>query len=270
MSKANPLSIERLFKGSLQRLRAEAEYFSRLTNHSSELGRINETHLAKLLRDYLPPKIGIGTGFIACGGGKPDQSPQCDIILYDALNNSPLYNSGAWSIYPIEMVYGVIEVKTTLSKRELEDAFAKCAKVRAMAGTGTGIANKAYLLPVVPEPRSPAVYQSYPEALAPRFFVFGYAGWKSDNALLEAFKGLSRKYPAAHIHGVCCLSDSDSVLVWHKAFKEGDARFSIRATNGFRFFLANLPTTLNSMLPLHRVGMGFDQVDLRHYGLSAE
>ena len=122
MSEPKPFDIDRLYEGSLRRLRVEAEFFSRLTDHNPELGRLNETHLVKLLRAYLPPKIGIGTGFIASVGDSPRQSPQCDIVLYDALNNAPLYQSDTWSIYPIEMIYGVIEVKTTLNKRELKDA----------------------------------------------------------------------------------------------------------------------------------------------------
>jgi hypothetical protein len=127
MTSPNGFNLDRLFEGSLQRLKAEAEYFSRLTGHNPELGRLNETHLVKLLRDYLPPKIGIGSGFIVSGGPNPTQSPQCDIILYDALNNAPFYKSETWSIFPIEMVYGVIEVKTYLDQSTLEDAFKKCA-----------------------------------------------------------------------------------------------------------------------------------------------
>src|ERR1700761_652466 len=114
MIKPSPFDIKTLFEGQLEKLRVEAEFFSRLTDHKAELGRLNETHLVQLLRNYLPPRIGIGTGFIASGGQDPQLSPQCDIVLYDALNNTPLYKSEAWSIYPIEMVYGVIEVKTTL------------------------------------------------------------------------------------------------------------------------------------------------------------
>ena len=67
MPESKPFNIDKLFEGSLRRLRTEAEYFSRLTDHP-DLGRLNETHLFNLLRAYLPPKIGIGTGFIACGG----------------------------------------------------------------------------------------------------------------------------------------------------------------------------------------------------------
>jgi len=130
--------LDKLFDGSLLRLRAEAEYFSRLTDHNPELGRLNETHLVKLLREYLPPKIGIGTGFIVSGGRKPLQSPQCDIVLYDAMNNAPFYKSEAWSIYPIEMVYGVIEVKTTLNHTALAESFVRCAAIRAMAKAPDG------------------------------------------------------------------------------------------------------------------------------------
>lgn len=110
-----PFDLGKLFEGELQKLRTEAEYFSKLTDHNPEIGRLNESHLVKFLRGYLPPKIGVGTGFIACGGPNAKQSPQCDIILFDKLNNAPLYASEAWAIYPIEIVYGVIEVKTKLT-----------------------------------------------------------------------------------------------------------------------------------------------------------
>jgi hypothetical protein len=53
---ANGFDLGKLFEGSLRRLQTEAEYFSRLTEHNPELGRLNETHLIKLLREYLPPK----------------------------------------------------------------------------------------------------------------------------------------------------------------------------------------------------------------------
>jgi hypothetical protein len=268
MSAPKPLDIDSLFEGSLQRLRVDAEYFSRLTDHNPELGRLNETHLVSLLRAYLPPKIGIGTGFIASGGDRPRQSPQCDIILYDALNNAPLYTSDAWSIYPIEMVYGVIEVKTTLNKRELEDAFEKCAQIRSMATTPDGQGNKAYIQQVLPKPRVPTHFEVRFSDLPPRFFVFGYDGWKTKNGLERNFESISRENKGAHIHGVCSLYDSGSLYIHHRAFRQGEDRFSPVAENGFRYFLMYLPATLDSMLPAHRVGFGFDQINPEHYQLA--
>jgi hypothetical protein len=92
-------------------------------------------------------------------------------------------------VYPIEMVYGVIEVKTTLNKRELKGAFGKCAKIRPMAKTSNGKDNKAYARQMPPEPRSSARYQGYMSGLPPRFFVFSYHGWKNGDSAGEQFQG---------------------------------------------------------------------------------
>jgi hypothetical protein len=212
----------------------------------------------------------LGTGFIASGGDSPQQSPQCDIILYDALNNAPLYKSDAWSIYPIEMVYGVIEVKTTLNKHGLKDAFKKCASIRMMAKKPDGRQNKAYIRQVPSEPRSPAKYERYMSGLSPRFFVFGYDGWRTGTALERAFKAVTEENKEAHIHGVCNLYDGGSLYISHRAFQKGPDRFSQVAENGFRSFLMNLPASLDSMLPIHRIGLGFDLIQLDHYALAIE
>ena len=267
MPQLSTFDIDQLFEGSLQRLRAEAKYFSRLTDHKPELGRLNETHLVKLLRDYLPPKIGIGTGFIVSGGEDPQQSPQCDIVLFDALNNAPLYKSDAWSIYPIEMVYGIIEVKTKLDTKQLEDTFEKCAKIRAMATDPGGVGNKRYLRQIEPEPEMSARHRQLSSNLPPRFFVFGYDGWKSMRGLERNFKTLSDQHTKAHIHGVCNLFEFGSLYIRHNAFKKGDERFSSSNINGFRYFLMSLSVTLNSMLSADRIGLCFDQLYLEHYGL---
>lgn len=268
MANPNPFDLNKLFEGSLRRLRAEAEYFSHLTNHASELGRLNETHLVQMLQAYLPPKIGIGTGFIASGGISQNQSPQCDIILFDKLNNFPLYKSETWSIYPIEMVYGVIEVKTNLNNRQLNDAFKKCAKIRGMTKTPDGHSNKAYMVNDHVIPGKPVQYRYYTTDLPPRFFVFSYSGWKTKKGLDNNFRILSDKNKSAHIHGVCNLYDEGSLYIRHIAYEKGENRFSPVTENGFRYFLMNLPATLNSMLPPHRLGLGFDQIPLKHYQLE--
>ena len=257
-------NMDKLFEGSLQRLRTEADYFSRLTDHDPELGRLNETHLVNLLRTYLPPKFGIGTGFIQCGGAHARQSPQCDIVIYDALNNAPLYQSSAWSIYPIEMVYGVIEVKTTLNRAALAEAFEKCAAIRSMAKDGSNEANKSYLR-LQPPPGEKAVshFVSYTVGLAPRFFVFGYKGWSSVDTLLRNFRLLSDQYPKAHIHGVCNLTEEESLFIQHEAFVPGSSPALDRG--GFRHFLSMMPLALEGMLPPDRNGMGFDLTNAGHY-----
>jgi hypothetical protein len=262
VSGQHAFSLDRLMQGSLLQLRTEAEYFSRLTNHSPELGRLNETHLVRLLRQYLPPKIGVGTGFIVSGSKTPAQSPQCDIILYDALNNAPFYTSDTWSIYPIEMVYGVIEVKTKLKRSELRDAFQKCSKIRAMSRLNFERGgNKAYLRRV----NSNVGWQQYYQHLPPRFFVFGYDGWAGVGTLHRNFVELSNEYIDAHIHGVCSLGVTAGIYVRHLAYRKGPGRFECIPSDGFWHFLMRLPPILDSMLPPDRVGLGFDLVDIDHY-----
>jgi hypothetical protein len=272
MPEPKPFDINKLFEGSLRRLRTEAEYFSRLTDHDPELGRLNETHLVRLLRDYLPPKIGIGTGFIASGGENQQQSPQCDIILYDALNNSPLYKSEAWSIYPIEMVYGVIEVKTTLNKPELRNAFEKCAKIRRMAQPSKNKWNKVYLRRINAKQTRDEKneYQPYKDRLSPRFFVFAYNGWKRVSTLRKNFEDVSKEYGNAHVHGVCSLYNCGSLYISHVAFRKGPARISDVDECGFRHFLMNLPKRLQSALPHDHLGPGFDLIDVEHYALQSD
>lgn len=231
---------------------------------------MNETHLVRLLKAYLPPKVGVGTGFIACGGPNPRQSPQCDIILFDALNNAPLYSSEAWSIYPIEMVYGVIEVKTTLNSAALTDAFKKCAAIRKMVAPSAGQGNKSYLVQLPQTPNTLAQRPIVHETLPPRFFVFAYNGWNTAAALTRNFKKQTEANEGAHIHGVCNLHSHGSLYVSHIAFRQAEDRPSPVVQNGFRHFLMSMPRILNSMLPPHRNGLGFDQANLQHYALLPE
>lgn len=202
--------LDKLFEGYLHLLQTEAEYFSRLTEHNAELGRMNETHLVKLLRRYLPAKFGIGTGFIQCGGSERRQSPQCDIIIYDAINNAPFYSSDAWSIFPIEMMYGVIEVKTTLDQDGLKKSFEDCAILREMAGHNQKVGNKSYLSPIVrvdESGRGTGDACEYRDTLPPRFFVFGYKGWTTLNGANDAYVEAKKDNPSAFIHGLCWLGE---------------------------------------------------------------
>lgn len=273
--------LEKLMEGTIRQLQAEAKYFSSLTSHNGEKGRLNETHLVRTLRRYLPDKFGLGTGFIVAGGAEITQSRQCDIIIYDRTNNVPFYSSEAWQIYPIEMVYGVIEVKTRLNRKEIKDAFEKCAVIRRMSGNRAN-PNKAYIRQLPPEPIQSVQYRSYKDSLPPRFFVFGYAG-PSVSGLTEMLRETTYTVRDAHIHGLCMLQTDRSVFANHIAYRSAEDRLSMQEENGLLQFLLDMPKTLGSMLPV--VGLAvvgpegavrtgasfhyrpeqFDPVDLDHY-----
>jgi hypothetical protein len=262
---------------------------------------LNETHLAVLLRRYLPRRFGIGTGFVGAAHAKSHQS---DIIFYDALQNAPLYESEAFAIYPIEIVYGVVEVKTNASgkgvnksqdapKTDLEDCFAKCAHLRFMAQTDLSLSLQETEVIRAGRSSDPAIHfnekrqkvvQShkgyvlhlpngrfkYYEPLAPRFFIFSYRGWENATDPYHDFVAATLKYPAAHIHGLCALTPNGSFFTRHVPDALSKDKVMPVLDNGFREWLYALPEMLHTMLPPHRNGMGFDMVDLERYRVLSQ
>lgn len=270
--------LESLMEGTIRQLRTDAEYFSKLTTHAGEKGRLNETHLVRVLRNYLPDKFGVGTGFILSGGASIQQSRQCDIVIYDRSNNTPFYSSEAWQIFPIEMVYGVIEVKTTLNKTTIKSALESCVLLRRMSG-GDQSPNKAYVRQSLNTPRSSVRYEKYRSGLPPRFFIFGYSGPRP-TTLKKLLADATLENTEAHLHGLCMLGEKTSLFAGHEPFKAPEERLRVLESNGMLNFLQELPKALSSMLPVFPLmksaddeGRGvfayrpehFDVVDLDHY-----
>lgn len=235
-------------EGTIEQLRTESEFFSNLVGHGPEKGRLNELHLVKVLRNYLPEKFGIGTGFIVAGGETIQESPQCDIVIYDRHNNKPFFYSESWQIYPIEIVYGIIEVKTTLNKTTLRQAFKSCSKIRAMCGTQAA-PNKAYVRQVPAPSRTPTKYTTRKSNLPPRFYVFAYKG-PGPAAIQKAFTELSAEIRSAHIHGLCVLQKKSATLLRHRAYAGSEDRVDVEVDDGLLRFLMKMPEQLNSMLPV--------------------
>ena len=69
-----------------------------------------------LLRGFLPGEYGLATGFIAYREGETVRlTSQLDIVIYDALRSGPLARLATCDVFPIEAVYGYVEVKASLA-----------------------------------------------------------------------------------------------------------------------------------------------------------
>jgi hypothetical protein len=112
-------------------------------SHAGEKGRSLEQAVVMLLREFLPDEYGLATGFIAHhADGTVKLSPQLDIIIYDALRAGPLALLPACDVFPLEAVYGYIEVKATLrsssdsvdapSKNSIEHCLTQNRELRRM------------------------------------------------------------------------------------------------------------------------------------------
>jgi hypothetical protein len=97
--------------------------------HAGDRGENREAILRNFLSDNLPKRYGVTKGEVITPEG--EHSFAADIIVYDALNCPVLY-AGETKILPIEGVYGVIEVKSRLSKHQLVDALGKLASFKAL------------------------------------------------------------------------------------------------------------------------------------------
>ena len=115
-------------------MRAEFEASAQI-NHAGSKGTIRENNLRNFLAEgRLPSKYGLGSGEVV--GRVRDTSRQCDVIVYDKLNGVTLLYDESVQVFPIDCVYGMIEVKSALSKAEFLDALEKIKALKAMAPSG--------------------------------------------------------------------------------------------------------------------------------------
>lgn len=104
---------------------------SKVLKHNGLKGDVREQALSTFLKKHLPEKLKLGSGIVVNSDGI--QSRQQDIIIYDAFNAPLLHNEEGTKIIPVESVYGTIEVKSTLSKRELATCINNVKSIKALS-----------------------------------------------------------------------------------------------------------------------------------------
>jgi hypothetical protein len=128
------LDTRTLFQKISQKMRVDFEASSQVM-HSGSKGTIRENVLRNFLGEgRLPAKYGLGAGEIV--GRIRDTSRQCDVIVFDKLNGVTLLYDESVQVFPIDCVYGIIEVKSSLSKTDFLDALEKIKAAKAMAPGG--------------------------------------------------------------------------------------------------------------------------------------
>jgi hypothetical protein len=104
---------------------------SSVAKHSGSKGTVREAQLLNnYLRKYLPRNvIAEHSGEVVAVSG--EVSGQCDIVILDP-STPPFWDEEDYRIVPVECLYGVIEVKSTLDKTELQKAWKQIARVKAL------------------------------------------------------------------------------------------------------------------------------------------
>lgn len=109
----------------------------RLIPHRGEQGVAREEVVRAFLRDYLPKRFEVSTGFIFDADGLV--SEQIDIIIADSLVAPRFEAPGGIRFYPCEAVVAAGEVKTHVTtRRELWDAIAQLRSVSLLDRSANG------------------------------------------------------------------------------------------------------------------------------------
>lgn len=101
--------------------------------HAGEKGRALENGVHTLVRSILPAEYGLATGFVVFDTPEgPRLSSQLDIIIYDAIRSGPIISLETCDVFPLEAVYGYVEVKATLrsssdeAEKPADNSIEKC------------------------------------------------------------------------------------------------------------------------------------------------
>lgn len=123
MSKWKP-SLEDVFGILSDRMQSYFNRTKRLVGRPDEKGLPREEIVLDFLKKMLPKDIGIAKGYVInLNGGC---SKECDIILFR--ESSPIFKISPTSelyLIPIEDVFGVIEVKSVLDKKQYDNCLKK-------------------------------------------------------------------------------------------------------------------------------------------------
>ncbi|OBS32838.1 DUF6602 domain-containing protein [Pseudomonas syringae] len=116
--------LDHYFASVYSKLEADALLFNRELPHNGLKGSENENALAAVIRGFLPSKYGVEVNALVIDQfGKV--SKQADIVIYDAATQASFFRK----VFPVEIVYAVIEVKTSMSSTEAQSAMDNLASI---------------------------------------------------------------------------------------------------------------------------------------------
>jgi hypothetical protein len=216
------VDVADVIKALEQTLRSDFERLSGSIEHRPAKGRWRE---ASVVEAFLAKHL-VGNVRVAHGGEiittDGDTSGECDIVIYDA-DVRPILTSAAYSVFPVEIVYGVIEVKSKLTTKELESAVAKLSAIKRLT-------KRAFL--ATPVKRRPRL-NLYGESLEdfPIFtFIFAYDSidlTSIGSKLDELQEGVEPRY---HLDGIWVLDKGYFSYVEGDPTKGGGCRASLTST----------------------------------------
>jgi hypothetical protein len=169
-------------------LLAKLESVRASISHAGEKGRALENGVHSLLRSILPAEYGLSTGFVVFHTDHgPRLSSQLDIIIYDAIRSGPIISLETCDVFPLEAVYGYVEVKAALGsssdeaeklgENSIEKCLTKSHELR-------GMKDRRYWMPLLDSPVK--------AGMVPRDWVAGFPAIRSYVFAFEASDSVTK------------------------------------------------------------------------------
>jgi hypothetical protein len=111
-------------------LRAEFENIRKTNPHAGEGGKEVENIVKEFLNRHMPQRFRATAGFVI--DEHSEMSGHEDVLIYDALSSPVFRYREENQIISADAVAAVVEVKSVLNKKELENSFAKIAEVKKL------------------------------------------------------------------------------------------------------------------------------------------
>jgi hypothetical protein len=121
---------QEIFAQAASKLRKDFDELS-VVPHSGLKGGEAEALVRRFLKGHIPKRFDVTSGFII--DGRDAVSKQTDVIIYDAMNCPAYRASENASIIPNDNVAAVVEVKSSLDKERLKEAFENIWAAKALA-----------------------------------------------------------------------------------------------------------------------------------------
>jgi hypothetical protein len=126
--------LEREFRYHTEQMLIDYER-TRDIKHPRDVGNARENLLRIFLRTagYLPQRYGVSDRSVRVVSHTGHISNEIDLALFDSRDSFTLMNrQNVYEVYPIESVYGVIQVKSVLNARELTSALKNLATFKTL------------------------------------------------------------------------------------------------------------------------------------------
>jgi hypothetical protein len=200
--------IKKYYQGIMDQIQIEVDLINSNFNHNGLKGEGNENIIKEIIKKSIPAKYGVDTGIVIDKDG--NQSKQCDIIIYDKFSHPQLLGLSSVKMFPVDIVYAVIEVKTTLDKT---------AAIKSIENINS-VWNLNYITeafrafptdPIEKITKDTTIFENH-FTTPPIGIVFGYSSKTMNNSTFKKWFGSKENFGKEHLPPIICCLDQGILI----------------------------------------------------------